>query len=253
MKIKITVILFLSLLISFFIYSCIYSCKKEEDNLLEDMAYLDKSYIETLLDIRNNQNIKSSIERFMIDWNNFKKKYYNINEEDPQWKPDFDTLRDILISSHYYIVSGEDESAGYLMFHDIKYVLSDLRKRNNVNWFFDNLNAIYKLSYRLGELSKVYSVNSISLSIDEKEKVITVYYLLDSATKNVINEFDKSNIYLLKLNQSRFEAIRHNINVINNLRQSIENDIASDNYKSIANYCNNILNMYFNTLQIMKG
>ncbi len=249
MKIKITVILFLSLIISFFIYSC----KKEEDNLLEDMTYLDKSYIETLLDIRNNQNIKSSIERFMIDWNNFKKKYYNINEEDPQWKTDFDTLRDILISSHYYIVSGEDESAGYLMFHDIKYVLSDLRKRNNVNWFFDNLNAIYKLSYRLGELSKVYSVNSINLSIDEKEKVITVYNLLNSSAQNIINEFDKSNIYLLKLNQTRLEAIRHNINVINNLRQSIENDIADDNFKNISSFCNNILNMYFNTLQIMKG
>lgn len=249
MKIKITVILFLLFLISFFIFSC----KKEEDNLLEDMVYLDKSYIETLLDIRNNQNIKSSIERFMVDWNNFKKKYYNINEEDRQWKLDFDTLRDILISSHYYIVSGEDESAGYLIFHDIKYVLSDLRKRNNINWFFDNLNAVYKLSYRLGELSKVYSGNSINLSKDEKEKVIMVYYLLNSATQNIFDEFDKSNIYLLKLNQTRLEAIRHNINVINNLMQSMENDIASDNFKNIANFCNNILNMYFNTLQIMKG
>lgn len=249
MKIKITVILFLLFLISFFIFSC----QKEEDNLLEDMVYLDKSYIETLLDIRNNQNIKSSIERFMVDWNNFKKKYYNINEEDRQWKLDFDTLRDILISSHYYIVSGEDESAGYLIFHDIKYVLSDLRKRNNINWFFDNLNAVYKLSYRLGELSKVYSGNSINLSKDEKEKVIMVYYLLNSATQNIFDEFDKSNIYLLKLNQTRMEAIRHNINVINNLMQSMENDIASDNFKNIANFCNNILNMYFNTLQIMKG
>ena len=39
------------------------------------MAYLDKSYIETLLDIRDNRNIKQSIERFMINWSGFKKKY----------------------------------------------------------------------------------------------------------------------------------------------------------------------------------
>lgn len=249
MKIKTTLILFPAFLISFFIYSC----KKEKDNLLEDMAYLDKSYIETLLDIRNNQNIKSSIERFMIDWNNFKRKYYNINEEDPQWKTDFDTLRDILISSHYYIVGGEDEGAGYLLFHDIKYVLSDLRKRNNVNWFFDNLNAIYKLSYRLGESSKVYSVENVFMTPDEKEKLITVYNLLDSAIKNTIDEFDKSNIYLLKLNQARFEAIRHNINVINNLGESIGKDIDEDNFKNVSNLCNNILNIYFNTLQIMNN
>lgn len=249
MNIKKAVILFLSLLISFFIYSC----KKEEDNLLEDMVYLDKSYIETLLDIRDNRNIKQSIERFMIDWSGFKKKYYNINEEDPQWKTDFDTLQDILIGSHYYIISGEDKSAGYSIFHDIKYVMSDLRKRNNVNWFFDNLNSIYKLSYRLGELSKVYSTSNITLSADEKEKLIMVYYLLGSAIETTIEEFDKSNIYLLKLNQAKLEAIKHNINAINNLTRTIGNDIARDIYKNIANLCNNMLNIYFNTLQIMKG
>ena len=216
MKIKISDILFLSFLISFLIFSC----KKEEDNLLEDMAYLDKSYIETLLDIRDNRNIKQSIERFMINWSGFKKKYYNINEEDPQWKTDFDTLQDILISSHYYIISGEDKSAGYSIFHDIKYVLSDLRKRNNIDWFFDNLNSIYKLSYRLGELSKVYIEGNVDLSLEEKEKLIMVYYLLNSAIETTIEEFDKSNIFLLQLNQARLEAIKHNINAINNLKQS---------------------------------
>lgn len=250
MKIKISDILFLSFLISFLIFSC---NKKEEDNLLEDMAYLDKSYIETLLDIRDNRNIKQSIERFMINWSGFKKKYYNINEEDPQWKTDFDTLQDILISSHYYIISGEDKSAGYSIFHDIKYVLSDLRKRNNIDWFFDNLNSIYKLSYRLGELSKVYIESNVDLSLEEKEKLIMVYYLLNSAIETTIEEFDKSNIFLLQLNQARLEAIKHNINAINNLKQSIGNDIASNIYKNIASLCNNMLNIYFNTIQIMKG
>lgn len=249
MKIKISDILFLSFLISFLIFSC----KKEEDNLLEDMAYLDKSYIETLLDIRDNRNIKQSIERFMINWSGFKKKYYNINEEDPQWKTDFDTLQDILISSHYYIISGEDKSAGYSIFHDIKYVLSDLRKRNNIDWFFDNLNSIYKLSYRLGELSKVYIESNVDLSLEEKEKLIMVYYLLNSAIETTIEEFDKSNIFLLQLNQARLEAIKHNINAINNLKQSIGNDIASNIYKNIDSLCNNMLNIYFNTIQIMKG
>lgn len=249
MKIKISDILFLSFLISFLIFSC----KKEEDNLLEDMAYLDKSYIETLLDIRDNRNIKQSIERFMINWSGFKKKYYNINEEDPQWKTDFDTLQDILISSHYYIISGEDKSAGYSIFHDIKYVLSDLRKRNNIDWFFDNLNSIYKLSYRLGELSKVYIESNVDLSLEEKEKLIMVYYLLNSAIETTIEEFDKSNIFLLQLNQARLETIKHNINAINNLKQSIGNDIASNIYKNIASLCNNMLNIYFNTIQIMKG
>lgn len=217
------------------------------------MAYLDKSYIETLLDIRDGRNTKSSVERFMVDWNGFRRKYYNINEEDPQWKSDFDTLRDILISSHYYIVSGEDESAGYSIFHDVKYVLSDLRKRNNIDWFFDNLSAVYKLSYRVGELSKVYIGNNIVLSEEEKEKLTTVFNLLNSAVETSMEEFDKSNIYLYKLNQPQLEAIRHNIKAINDLTKSIGNNISLNTYNNIANSCNNILNIYFNTLQIMKG
>lgn len=217
------------------------------------MAYLDKSYIETLLDIRDGRNTKSSVERFMVDWNGFRRKYYNINEEDPQWKSDFDTLRDILISSHYYIVSGEDESAGYSIFHDVKYVLSDLRKRNNIDWFFDNLSAVYKLSYRVGELSKVYIGNNIVLSEEEKEKLTTVCNLLNFAVETSIEEFDKSNIYLYKLNQPQLEAVRHNIKAINDLTKSIRNNISLNTYNNIANSCNNILNIYFNTLQIMKG
>lgn len=217
------------------------------------MAYLDKSYIETLLDIRDGRNTKSSVERFMVDWNGFRRKYYNINEEDPQWKSDFDTLRDILISSHYYIVSGEDESAGYSIFHDVKYVLSDLRKRNNIDWFFDNLSAVYKLSYRVGELSKVYIGSNIVLSEEEKEKLTTVCNLLNFAVETSMEEFDKSNIYLYKLNQPQLEAVRHNIKAINDLTKSIRNNISLNTYNNIANSCNNILNIYFNTLQIMKG
>ena len=131
--------------------------------------------------------------------------------------------------------------------------MSDLRKRNNIDWFFDNLNSIYKLSYRLGELSKVYIESNIDLSLEEKEKLIMVYYLLNSAIETTIEEFDKSNIFLLQLNQARLEAIKHNINAINNLKQSIGNDIASNIYKNIASLCNNMLNIYFNTIQIMKG
>ena len=99
------------------------SCAKQEDNFLEDMASLDKSYIDALLNIRdsNNSNGKEVIEKFIIVWDDFKNKYYNVNIEDPQWKADFDSLQDILIRSHYYISSGEDESAGYSIMHDIKY------------------------------------------------------------------------------------------------------------------------------------
>ena len=247
MNIKIFILLLILIIFS--------SCQKKEDNFLEDMASLDKAYMDTLLIIRdvNNPNRKESIEKFIIIWNDFKKKYYNSNTEDPQWKADFDSLQDILIRSHYYISSGEDESAGYSILHDIKYVLSDLRKRNNVNWFFDNLNSIYKISYRVGELSKIYAGSNITLSPEEEEKLIVVYYLLDAAVKNTISEFDRSNIHLLHLSQQQLGTLKHNIETIDDLVKSIGNDLFSKKYSNLSNISENILNIYFNSLQIIRG
>ena len=231
------------------------SCQKKQDNFLEDMASLDKAYMDTLLIIRdvNNTDRKAAIEKFIIVWNDFKKKYYNINTEDPQWKTDFDSLQDILIRSHYYISSKEDESAGYSILHDIKYVLSDLRKRNNVNWFFDNLNSMYKIAYRMGELSKIYNISNTVLTQEEEEKLIVVYYLLDAATKTTIAEFDKSNIHLLHLSQQQLGTLKHNIETIDDLVKSIGNDLFSKKYSNISSISENILNIYFNSLQIIRG
>ena len=231
------------------------SCQKKQDNFLEDMASLDKAYMDTLLIIRdvNNTDRKAAIEKFIIVWNDFKKKYYNINTEDPQWKTDFDSLQDILIRSHYYISSKEDESAGYSILHDIKYVLSDLRKRNNVNWFFDNLNSIYKIAYRMGELSKIYNISNTVLTQEEEEKLIVVYYLLDAATKTTIAEFDKSNIHLLHLSRQQLGTLKHNIETIDDLVKSIGNDLFSKKYSNISSISENILNIYFNSLQIIRG
>ena len=247
MKIRIFILIFA------FIISV--SCQKKQDNFLEDMASLDKSYMDTLLIVRdsNNPNREEAIEKFIVVWNDFKKKYYNINTEDPQWKTDFDSLQEILIRSHYYITSKEDESAGYSILHDIKYVLSDLRKRNNVNWFFDNLNSIYKIAYRVGELSKIYAGSNTVLTQEEEEKLIVVYYLLDAATKTTIAEFDKSNIHLLHLSQQQLGTLKHNIGTIDDLVKSIGNDLFSKKYDNLSNISENILNIYFNSLQIIRG
>ena len=229
------------------------SCGKKENTLLEDMALLDKSYIRTLIYTANinNPNRKESIERFIIDWNAFKKKYYNANAEDPQWKTDFDSLQDILIRSHYYIASGEDESAGYSILHDIKYVLSDMRKRNNINWFVDNINAIYKTANRMNELSKIYGLNTTVLTEVEENRLLVVYQLLDSSVKNALSEFDKSNIQLLDLSAQQIEALRHNMNTISDLVLSIGNNILNKKYSDIPNISANIINIYFNSLQII--
>ena len=231
------------------------SCNKKKDYFLEDMAFLDKEYMKTLLYVRdiNNLNRKNSIEKFIIIWNDFKKKYYNASKEDSQWKDDFDNIQDILIRSHYYISSAEDESAGYYIFHNIKYVLSDLRKRNNIDWFFDNLNSIYKIDNRILELLRMYSTSNTILTMENYDKLMVVYYLLNNASKNTILEFDKSNIHLLNLSQYQLSTLKHNIEIIDDLVKSIGENLFSKKYVNIFSISENILNIYFNSLKIIVG
>lgn len=238
----------------FFIFLFV-GCVKKEDTLLEDMAVLDKEYIKTLLTTKNMgaENSKNAISGFIVKWNDFKKKYYNVTDEDPQWKTDFDSLQDILIRSHYYVSSGEDVSASYLILHNIKYVLSDLRKRNNIDWFVDYFNAIYKTAYRMQELSKIYK-NTKSNSVftpEEETKLQSVFNLLDFASQNTILKFDDSNINLFNLSSQKLNTIRRNIEAIDNIVRSIGIAISSKKYGTISNMCESIINIYFNTLQII--
>ncbi len=239
------------ILISIFIFSC----SKEEDTLLEDMAFLDKQYIKTILIVRNMNQSRSdsSISNFVISWNIFKDRYYDLNEEDRQWRSDFDAMQDILISSSYYVFSGEDISASYSILHDGKYVLSDMRKRNNISWFMDDINSVYKTAERIKELADSYQ-NDIEGTISKEEEIIrirTVYDLLMSSAEKTMADMDKSHIELFNIPDSNLIVIIQNISTINDIIIDINNAIASNDYESVILYSDSIINIYFNILSIM--
>lgn len=234
------------------------SCAKEKTDLLEDMAKLDKEYIKTLLIAKNmdGEKTKQSIEAFANYWNNFKKKYYEANKEDRQWELDFDSLKDILIRSHFYASNGEDVSASYLILHDIKYVLSDLRKRNNIDWFVDKLSAVYKTAYRMNELSKDYVLTNakqkqIYPNPDEIRRLEAVYSLLDSASQKIKYNIDKSNIEYFNISDYSLNGVKQNIVTMDNIVADIGTQINAKNYQNIFKLTENIIDIYFHTLYII--
>ena len=85
----------------------------------------------------------------------------------------------------------------------------------------------------------------------EEEKLMYVYYLLNNAVKTTISEFDKCNLHLLNLSQQQLGTLKHNIEAIDNLVKSIGNDLFSKKYSSLSNISENILSIYFNSLQII--
>jgi len=246
---------------SILIFIFIFSCSKEKDTLLEDMAFLDKQYIKTILIVRNMDQNRSgdAISAFMVSWNIFKDRYYNINREDRQWQSDFDAMQDILISSGYYVLSGEDISASYSILHDGKYVLSDMRKRNNINWFIDDINSIYKTADRMKELAFSYDNDvetyngaaAVTKKEEELVRVRTVYDLLVTSAEKTMTDMDKSNVEIFNIPDNNLIVIIQNISTINNIIMDINDSITINDYKSVILYSDSIINIYFNILSII--
>lgn len=249
--IKKTYIAFASVLILLSFYSCV----KESSTLLEDMAFLDKQYMKALLVSKNmnGKNTEIALDKFMVFWREFKKRYYDINEEDRQWKTDFDAMQDILVRSKFYVESGEDISASYLILHDGKYVLSDMRKRNNIEWFIDNLNAIYKTAYRINELSSFYAYGDIrGLTAEESTRIDTVFSLLSNASEKALVNLEKSNIALFNIPDAKLNTIIQNLEALNTIIiKDIAFNINANNYEQVAILSDNIMNLYFNILSMV--
>lgn len=241
-------------LFAMFVILFVLSCKKNEYTLLDDMANLDREYIETLLVAKtmDAENTKKTLTNFINYYEGFKKKYYNINKEDREWKNDFDSLKDILIRASYYITSGDDVSASYLILHDAKYVLSDMRKRNNIDWFFDHLSAIYKTAYRMQEISKVYASNLGELSDAEKIRLESVFNLLDAACRKAIFNIEKSGINYFNLPDKKVSILIQNTKAIDSIVSDIGREISKKNYKYLTEYSEAIISIYFNTIAIIS-
>ena len=249
--IKKTSIAFASVLILLSFYSCV----KESSTLLEDMAFLDKQYMRALLVSKNlnGKNTEIALDEFLVFWREFKKKYYDINKEDRQWKTDFDAMQDILVRSKFYVKSGEDISASYLILHDGKYVLSDMRKRNNIEWFIDNLNSIYKTAYRINELSSFYAYAGVSgLTAEESTRIDTVFSLLSNASEKALVNLEKSNIALFNIPDAKLNSVIQNLEALNTIIiKDIALNIEANNYEQVAILSDNIMNLYFNILSMV--
>ena len=231
------------LLLSLFFLSC---SSKSSDTLLNDIAQIDYNYAHTLLTVKK-MDRESSIDvisKFMKDWAVFRKYYFNINEEDYRWKNDINTISDLLIRVDYFVSDDEDISAGYLILHDVKHVLSDIRRRNNIDWPMDYLTSIYKTTYRLNELSKIYSEKNNILQ-EDSNRIVSVYMSLDSSSQELLEKMKKNTFEFYQFTNIDKETLYQEIVKMDKLIIDMGIYFSDGNYNEIHKQTAKILDKYY--------
>ncbi len=224
---------------------------KSGDTLLPDLAQIDYNYAGTLIKVRSldRESSVEALSNFNRDWKLFRKYYYNINEEDYLWQNDIGRLSDTIIRVNYFATEDEDISAGYLIFHDVKDILSDIRRRNNIDWAFDYLSIIYSSAFRLNELSLIYSEQR-HVSEEEKNRIISVYISLDSKSKELLQKMERNLFPLYHFDDEQRELLFENIVKLDAIVFSMGAYFVESNYAEIYNLSNILSDTYFDILGI---
>ncbi len=238
----------LALFFCLFFLSC---SRKSSDTLLQDLAQIDYNYADTLIKVSSldRESSITALSNFARDWRLFRKYYYNINEEDYLWKNDIGRLSDTVIRVNYFATEDEDISAGYLIFHDVKDILSDIRRRNNIDWAFDYLSIIYRVAIRLNELSLDYSTQK-HLSDEDKNRIISVYISLDSRSKELLEKMEKNIFPLYQFDDEQKTIMLRETTKLDAIVFSMGVYFVDGNYKEIHKLTEALIGTYFYILDI---
>ncbi len=235
----------------FFCFIFLSCSRKSDDTLLQDIAQIDYNYASTLLKVGSldREASVSALSNFTRDWKLFRKYYYNINEEDYLWQSDIGRVSDTIIRVNFFVAEDADISAGYFILHDVKDILSDIRRRNNIDWTFDYLSIIYRVATRLNELSLAYSEQR-SVSEDDKNRIISVYISLDTRSKELLEKTERNILPLYQFSDEQRESLYKNVVKVDAIVFSMGQYFVESNYKEIHNLTNSLIDTYFNILEI---
>jgi hypothetical protein len=108
------------------------------------MAALDQAYIPVLALTTQNDaaGSRKSMDVLLTKWNAFKATYYTAMPQDPQWKPDLDTVDTTIKEANGMITQG-NLSAAHTGLEQFRLTMLDLRARNNIDYFIDKLTRFH--------------------------------------------------------------------------------------------------------------
>jgi hypothetical protein len=111
------------------------------DDLKMEFVLLDRAFIPPLF-LTNQGDIefsKKAIKTLESHWIGFKTKNYNLLPNDPEWKRDLDKVEAIIQDAKQIILTGGSISKAHELLESIRYVFTNARRRNGVEYYIDHL------------------------------------------------------------------------------------------------------------------
>ena len=197
--------------------------------MLRDMASLDKAYIPVLALTSQNNSAASrkAMDTLLPAWTTFQARYTGHVPADPLWNTDLETVNMTIRRANTLINEG-NLSGAHTELEQVRLTMLDLRTRNHITYFIDNLTLfhdpmerIYLAAYNrpLGEVD----VPLIAATLPEAE----------ARWRNVSGGNISADLF--DFNQSKVDQIQSLINNESAAIENLKNAIRSGDNNTIAN------------------
>ena len=134
-----------ALLVGLFGFSLANVCHAE-DNLVQDMIKFDQHYIPALAFTSDEQlpQSRSAMQALLPVWQSFQQRYANSRSNDKQWLTDFNTVNNYIDQAKKIVASGDNLKDAHEALEHIRIVFMQLRQRNNIDYYIDNLTRFHE-------------------------------------------------------------------------------------------------------------
>ncbi len=114
--------------------------------LLADMVTLDRAYIAALAvtSLEKLEPSQKSMAILVPTWAAFQAKYIGSNPADPQWRPDFDAVNDMIGRADEIVRANSGLVAAHDELEDVRITLMGLRERNGLTYYVDHLTRFHE-------------------------------------------------------------------------------------------------------------
>jgi len=117
-----------------------------DDKLVQDMIKFDQRYIPALAFTSEEQvpQSRTAMQALIPVWQSFQQQYANSRSNDKQWLTDFNTVNNYIEQAAKIVSSGNNLKDAHEALEHIRIVFMELRHRNNIDYYIDNLTRFHE-------------------------------------------------------------------------------------------------------------
>ena len=115
-------------------------------DLIKDFVSFDKAYIPALA-LTSQGKIEESKKAMILlkeNWKTFKEVYNSYNKKDLEWEKDFDKIDQMILNADEIVLSANDILRAHDVLEEVRIILMELRKRNNIDYYVDYLTEFHE-------------------------------------------------------------------------------------------------------------